>query len=59
MAGWRLRPDHGLRGGAVQGWRAAPADQPAREASRNDPRSLPQAGWLTATMLPLKQRVAA
>ncbi|MBX9596362.1 MAG: AraC family transcriptional regulator [Roseomonas sp.] len=36
-----------------------PADQPAREEYLNDPRGLPPAEWLTAVMVPLKERVPA
>ncbi len=36
-----------------------PADQPAREDYLNDPRSLPPSEWLTAVMLPLREKVAA
>jgi AraC family transcriptional regulator len=36
-----------------------PADQPAREDYLNDPKTTPPAEWLTAVMLPLKERVMA
>ncbi len=36
-----------------------PADQPAREDYLNDPKTTPPAEWLTAVMLPLKERVPA
>ena len=36
-----------------------PADQPPREEYLNDPRSLPPAEWLTAVMLPLREKGAA
>lgn len=36
-----------------------PADQPPREDYLNDPKSLPPAEWLTAILLPLKEKVAA
>jgi AraC family transcriptional regulator len=36
-----------------------PADQPPREDYLNDPKALPPAEWLTAVMIPLKERVAA
>jgi AraC family transcriptional regulator len=36
-----------------------PADQPPREDYLNDCRTLPPAEWLTAIMIPLKERVAA
>jgi AraC family transcriptional regulator len=36
-----------------------PADQPPREEYLNDPKALPPAEWLTAIMLPLKEKVAA
>lgn len=36
-----------------------PADQPPREDYLNDPKSLPPAEWLTAIMIPLKEKVAA
>jgi AraC family transcriptional regulator len=36
-----------------------PADQPPREEYLNDPKSLPPAEWLTAIMIPLKDKVAA
>jgi AraC family transcriptional regulator len=36
-----------------------PADQPPREDYLNDCRSLPPAEWLTAVMLPLRERVPA
>jgi AraC family transcriptional regulator len=36
-----------------------PADQPPREDYLNDPRGLPPAEWLTAVMLPLRERVTA
>jgi AraC family transcriptional regulator len=36
-----------------------PADQPPREDYLNDPKSLPPSEWLTAVMLPLKDRVPA
>jgi AraC family transcriptional regulator len=36
-----------------------PADQPPREEYLNDPKSLPPAEWLTAIMLPLREKGAA
>jgi AraC family transcriptional regulator len=36
-----------------------PADQPVREDYLNDPKTTPPAEWLTAVMLPLKERVPA
>jgi AraC family transcriptional regulator len=36
-----------------------PADQPAREDYLNDPKTTPPAEWLTAVMLPLRERVPA
>lgn len=36
-----------------------PADQPVREDYLNDPRTLPPAEWLTAVLMPLREKVAA
>ena len=36
-----------------------PADQPPREEYLNDPKSLPPAEWLTAVMLPLREKGVA